>query len=110
MGRLTDHRSTSPMVLWSEQEVADLVGLSRKSIYRMRMRGELGYVRGQGGSIWIPRESVERWIGTHYVPPHREPADNISYPSQLTRRRAGSENIVSLQQLEQDHRDRSAAA
>ena len=98
------------MVLWSEQEVADLVGLSRKSIYRMRMRGELGYVRGQGGSIWIPRESVERWIGTHYLPPHREPVDSNNSPPQLTRRRAGSENIVSLQQLEREHRDRAVAA
>ena len=91
-------------LLLSEQEAAELVGRSRKSIYRMRTRGELGYVRGQGGSIWIPRESLERWVNSHFVAPREPVGQHSPIDPRRAARRAGSERLVSLQEMERRHR------
>jgi len=109
LGLPTDDLGLIPRLLLSEQEVAEIVGCSRKSVYRMRRRGELGYVRGEGGIVRIPRESVERWIAAHYVAPVSQPADHQLARRNVSQRRAGSENVVSLQELERRHRNEVCA-
>ncbi len=109
LGLLTDDLGLIPGFLLSEQEVAEIVGCSRKSVYRMRRRGELGYVRGEGGIVRIPRESVERWIAAHYVAPVSQSADQRVPRRGVSQRRAGSENVVSLQELERRHRNEVCA-
>lgn len=58
-----------PLVL-SVAEAAHLLGVGRNHLYDMVAAGEIPHVRF-GRLIKIPRASLEEWLATQAVAPHR---------------------------------------
>jgi excisionase family DNA binding protein len=69
-------------------ELAAMVGLSRKAIYRAIERGELRAAKVSNGSrLLIPVSEAEEWLDRSLV--EIEPSPSLPSPSRRPRRRSG---------------------
>ena len=75
--------------LLSVERVAELTGLSRRSVYRAVDAGELAAYRLRG-RVRIPEAALDAWLEAHRVAPRRRPradarASSATVPSELRR-------------------------
>jgi excisionase family DNA binding protein len=64
------HSSSPERIAYRPSELAAMVGLSAKAIYRAIDRGELGAAKVANGSrLLIPKEAAENWLLANSVLP-----------------------------------------
>jgi excisionase family DNA binding protein len=81
------HSLAGERLAYRPAELAALVGLSAKAIYRAIGRGELRAARIANGSrLLIPAEEAERWLVANPVVPKGNPNARHSLPGRATRR------------------------
>jgi DNA-binding NtrC family response regulator len=66
-----------PTSMLREDQVAQTFHVSRKTLYRRRKSGELGYIKDRHGILWYSAEELENYLQKHKVLPLRKRARKI---------------------------------
>jgi predicted DNA-binding transcriptional regulator AlpA len=64
--------SALPSQLLREDQVAEKLDVSRKTLYRRRKSKELPYIKDKHGTIWYAREDLEEYLEKSKVAPLTE--------------------------------------
>jgi excisionase family DNA binding protein len=75
MGKASIKALTSAHVWHTRREVADIIGVSTRTVDRIIAAGRLAFVR-VGGGVRIPAEELDRYLLSQY----RQPALPMEYP------------------------------
>lgn len=96
--------------LLTAEKVAELTGLSRRSVYRAVDTGELDAYRLRG-RVRIPEAALQRWLDAHRIAPRRRepPAGDLhasaAGPSELRKILLSETSTNQLERGPHEHRE-----